>query len=98
MRASGDTPVASITTSPAPPTARLPRCTRCQSVAKPSSQEYWHMGETAIRLGRVNPPSGSGEKRCGIVKLRIGYGGVVTSARLRAIHRRDTNCEPEDQL
>ena len=37
-------------TSPAPPTARLPRWTRCQSSANPSTEEYWHMGETTIRL------------------------------------------------
>ena len=36
MRPSGVTPVASTITRPAPPTARLPRCTRCQSVGNPS--------------------------------------------------------------
>src|SRR5580704_4743247 len=51
MRASGNTAVASVKTREAPPTARLPRCTRCQSVAKPSVLEYWHIGETIIRLG-----------------------------------------------
>src|ERR1700722_3269364 len=50
MRASGNTAVASVKTSAAPPTARLPRCTRCQSVAKPSVLEYWHIGETMMRL------------------------------------------------
>src|SRR6185369_12968673 len=46
MRPSGETAVASTITSPAPPTARLPRCTRCQSVGIPSTLEYWHIGET----------------------------------------------------
>ena len=41
---------ASATTAPTPPAARLPRCIRCQSAAAPSTQEYWHMGETAMRL------------------------------------------------
>src|SRR5579864_9653621 len=50
MRASGTTAVASVKTSAAPPTARLPRCTRCQSVANPSVLEYWHIGETIMRL------------------------------------------------
>jgi len=36
-----------------PPDARLPRWTRCQSLAEPSTLEYWHMGDTAIRLGIV---------------------------------------------
>lgn len=31
-----------------PPMARLPKCTRCQSFAKPSIAEYWHIGEIAI--------------------------------------------------
>src|SRR5580700_7248640 len=51
MRPIGTTAVASVKTSAAPPTARLPRCTRCQSVANPSVLEYWHIGETTIRLG-----------------------------------------------
>ena len=45
----GATAAASVNTAAAPPTARLPRCTRCQSVARPSSQEYWHIGETRMR-------------------------------------------------
>ncbi len=39
MRPSGDTAVASVNTSPAPPIARLPRCTRCQSSGTPSLAE-----------------------------------------------------------
>src|ERR1700732_2737787 len=54
MRPSGETPAASVKTREAPPTARLPKCTRCQSFAKPSVLEYWHMGETTIRLRRVS--------------------------------------------
>lgn len=40
-------------TSPAPPTAREPKCTRCQSVATPSTDEYSHMGDTPMRLRKV---------------------------------------------
>ena len=50
-----------------PATARLPRWTKCQSFAKPSSQLYWHIGETAIRLRSVTSRKVSGEKRCAIV-------------------------------
>src|ERR1700734_91875 len=50
IRPSGETAQASVKTREAPPTARLPRWTRCQSLAKPSELEYWHMGETTIRL------------------------------------------------
>ena len=54
IRPSGVTAVASVKISPAPPTARLPRWTRCQSLASPSTLEYWHIGETAMRLRRVS--------------------------------------------
>jgi hypothetical protein len=40
-------------TSPAPPTAREPRCTKCKSFGNPLSDEYWHMGETAMRVRRT---------------------------------------------
>ena len=53
MRPTGEMAAASVKTSPAPPTARLPRCTKCHSLASPSTQEYSHMGDTAIRLGNV---------------------------------------------
>src|SRR5215203_2332370 len=55
MRPSAVTAAASVSTAAAPPTARAPRCTRCQSFAKPSSLEYWHIGDTRIRLRRVTP-------------------------------------------
>src|SRR3954447_12477875 len=63
MRPSGTTAEASTTTSPAPPWARLPRCTRCQSVAKPSSLEYWHIGLTPMRLRKVTPRRVIGSNR-----------------------------------
>ncbi len=52
MRPSGTTAAASMTTRPAPPWARLPRCTKCQSLAKPSCAEYWHMGEDSNAVGK----------------------------------------------
>src|SRR5271168_3752617 len=52
MRPSEETAQASVKMREAPPTARLPRWTRCQSLAKPSVLEYWHMGETTMRLRR----------------------------------------------
>ena len=63
MRPSGLIAAASVITIPAPPIARLPRCTRCQSLAKPSSELYWHIGETAMRFGSVMPRCVRGEKR-----------------------------------
>src|SRR2546426_12597580 len=38
---------------------------RCQSFMQPSSAEYWHIGETTMRLGSVTPPSWMGVKSLG---------------------------------
>ena len=53
IRPSGSTAVASVSTSPAPPRANEPRCTRCQSSGTPSTAEYWHIGATHTRLRTV---------------------------------------------
>jgi hypothetical protein len=55
MRPCAVTLVASTNNQAAPPTARLPRWTRCQSSGIPSTAEYWHMGETTIRFRSVTP-------------------------------------------
>src|SRR3984957_5200888 len=70
MGASGLTALASVRTRPAPPMARLPRWTKCQSLAKPSREVYSHMGEAVMRLRRVRPRSLRGAKRW--------FGGWVT--------------------
>src|SRR3984957_11914447 len=44
------TAVASVKTSAAPPTTRLPRCTICHGCGCPSFAEYSHIGETTIRF------------------------------------------------
>ena len=54
MRPAASTAVASIINSPAPPSDSEPRCCRCQSLALPSSALYWHIGETTMRLAKVN--------------------------------------------
>src|SRR6266850_8296262 len=69
MRPSGVTPVASTIMSPAPEQANWPRCMRCQSVMRPCSAEYWHIGDTTMRLGSVMPPS-----RIGVNSLGSGNG------------------------
>ena len=61
MRPSGSTAVASVISMPAPESARLPRCSRCQSEAQPSCAEYWHIGATMIRLRSGVGPSAIGE-------------------------------------
>ena len=74
MRPSAVTAAASVRTSPAPPTARLPRLTRCQSLANPSVDEYWHIGETAMRFLKVTPRSEYGSKRWDTLRVSAGRG------------------------
>src|SRR5438270_10535655 len=63
IRPRGLTLVISHITSPAQPSEKLPRCIRCQSLAEPLSELYWHIGDTTTRLGRVRPRSVMGENR-----------------------------------
>jgi hypothetical protein len=54
-------------TAAAPPTARLPRCTRCQSDANPAALEYWHIGLTRMRLRSVTERNANGVKRVAVM-------------------------------
>src|SRR3954470_10749524 len=63
MRPMGSTAVASLHSIPAPDSASEPRWTMCHSLAWPSCEEYWHIGDTTIRLERVTPRSVMGENR-----------------------------------
>ena len=74
IRASGETQVISVTTSPAPPSARAPRWTRWKSFGVPSSALYMSMGETTTRFSTVIPRSVNG--------VNIG-GGALGAARFR---------------
>ncbi len=64
------TAVASAITRPAPPAARDPRCTRCQSSGMPSTAEYWHIGDTPILFLTSMPRSLMGSKSPAILVLR----------------------------
>src|SRR5882672_7320656 len=74
MRPSGVTPVASTIISPAPEQAYCPRCCRCQSVMRPCSAEYWHIGDTTMRLGSVTPPSRIGVNSLGSGNRDTSFG------------------------
>ena len=60
--------------SAAPPMARLPKCTRCQSVGRPSLLEYWHIGETKTRFLKVSLRIWIGEKRWLTEYQGLGFG------------------------
>src|SRR5271169_887756 len=63
MRPCGLMSVISVITSPAAPSDILPRCIKCQSLAEPLVELYWHIGDTTTRLGRVRPRMVIGENR-----------------------------------
>ncbi len=92
MRASAETSVISVKMRPAPPMARLPRCTRCQSFGTPSVAEYWHIGETTTRLASVMPRSWNG--------WNIGGTGerVSTSKPCRPARRRPRHGRPRRRI
>src|SRR5207245_11749896 len=71
---SGDTSVISVNTSPAPPMALAPRCTRCQSLGVPSTAQYWHIGDTTTRFTNNRSRNRNGVNRG-------GGGGLVATFR-----------------
>ena len=64
--------VISVITSAAAPSEKLPRCIRCQSLAEPSVELYWHIGETTTRLGNVSPRKVIGENSA-LAILQVSY-------------------------
>src|SRR3954467_10657213 len=75
MRPSAVTAVASIVNRPAPDISSWPQWTRCQSVAQPSTAEYWHIGDTTTRLERVSSRKRSGSKSPVRAAVRAGSVG-----------------------
>src|SRR5215218_4622321 len=63
MRPIGSTAVASMQNIAAPDSARLLMWVKCQSLASPFSDEYWHIGATMMRLASARPRSFIGENR-----------------------------------
>ena len=57
MRPMASTAVASMISKPAPDRASWPRWITCQSVAAPSTAEYWHIGAMTMRLRKGSEPS-----------------------------------------
>src|SRR6476619_7332732 len=72
MRPIASTAVASMQKIAAPDSASELICVKCQSLASPSSDEYWHIGATMTRLGSVRPRSVIGENRALIWGIRMG--------------------------
>src|SRR6185295_8796551 len=71
MRPTALTSVISVITSPAAPSEKLPRCIRCQSVAEPWSEAYWHIGDTTMRFGNVRPRMVIGENKALVMESPV---------------------------
>ena len=57
MRPIASTAVASMQKIAAPDSASELMWVKCQSLASPSTDEYWHIGATMMRLASVRPRS-----------------------------------------
>src|SRR6266571_8985346 len=83
MRPCLSTWVASTINRAAPECAIMPRCMRCQSLAQPSSAEYWHIGETTIRLASSRPAMRKGvNKVLGMRVIQLWSGDALLRALL----------------
>src|SRR5215468_3391039 len=72
MRPMASTWVASMQNIAAPDSASELIWVKCQSLASPSSDEYWHIGETMMRLASFRSRNWIGEKS---VLMRISGKG-----------------------
>src|SRR6266851_8593655 len=63
MRPVASTAVASMQKIAAPDKASELIWVKCQSVAEPSTAEYWHIGATMMRLGNFSSRNRIGENR-----------------------------------
>jgi hypothetical protein len=63
------TAVASMQKIAAPDSASELMWVKCQSLASPSTDEYWHIGATMMRLASVKPRS-----LIGVNKALMGWG------------------------
>src|SRR3974390_3274928 len=95
MRPCGLTSVISVITSPAPPSDMLPRCIKCQSLAEPLLELYWHIGDTAMRLGRASPRRMIGENRTlaiasPFLSTDFGFVSAPEAAALVGVHGTNT--------
>src|SRR3979411_1380420 len=72
MRPLASTAVASMQKIAAPDSANELMWVKCQSLASPSTDEYWHIGATMMRLGRLKPRSLIGENKALMGDFRTG--------------------------
>src|SRR5258708_26224691 len=93
MRPSALTCVDSVITSAPAPSENWPRCIRCQSLAVPLSELYWHIGETTMRFFRARPRSVIGVKSAlAMSSLRVGVCDRGAASGERSMPRTHAAC------
>src|SRR5258708_4435877 len=90
MRPLASTPVASMQKTPAPDSASELICVKCQSLASPSTEEYWHMGAPMRRLGSFGPRGGMGVNKA----LMGGYPDREGEILATSVARRSSRLNP----
>src|SRR5476649_2615037 len=88
----GLTLVISHITRPAAPSDILPSHIRCQSLAEPLVELYWHIGDTTTRFGNVRPRMVMGENRTlaiGNFPFRLKSGAALQADRVVGVHGDD---------
>src|SRR5438128_2486484 len=79
MRPIASTAVASIQNTAAPESASELMWVKCQSLASPSTDEYWHIGATMMRLGKFRPRSLIGENNALMGDFRMEGRNTIAS-------------------
>src|SRR6185295_1948239 len=80
MRPIASTAVASMQKIAAPDSASELMWVKCQSLASPSTDEYWHIGATMMRLVSVRPRS-----LIGVNRALMGKGDPVREGKRAAM-------------
>src|SRR4029078_3341805 len=83
MRPCRSTWVASTITNAAPECAIMPRCITRQCLEQPPSPEYWHMGETTMRLASSRPARRNGvNKLLDMMVILARWGEIAPNLRV----------------
>ncbi|GMR10321.1 MAG: hypothetical protein BMS9Abin28_1142 [Anaerolineae bacterium] len=73
----GSIAVDSVMTIPDPPTARVPKCTQCQSVGIDSGVLNWLIGDVMMRLREFTSRSSNGSSDR-TLWFRFGFGSAAS--------------------
>src|SRR5947199_9662632 len=85
MRPLASTAVASMQNTAAPDSASELMCVKSQSLASPSTDEYWHIGATMMPLARPKPRNWIGENKALMAGFRHRWDEMLTPCVARTL-------------